>query len=106
LNDSADINAHTRTDSIRIHRGELDNSGNFLEKDRLIRTEDEPDHDALCAKEQSYFLRAIREDIGLDEHLTAAITSLKIVLAADESMRTGAVVHLNPPISYPGTESR
>ena len=40
-------------------------------------------------------LRAIREDIDLTDHLNDAVNSLRIVLAADTSVRTGAVVHLN-----------
>ena len=39
-------------------------------------------------------LRAIREDLDLDDHMHDAVNSLRIVLAADESVRTGTVVAL------------
>ncbi len=38
------------------------------------------------------FLKAIRGEIDLKDHLEDAINSLRIVLAADESVRTGKVV--------------
>ena len=55
---------------------------------------DEPDHDALCEREQRYLLKAIDEDIDLSDHMNDAVKSLRIVLAADQSVRTGAVVGL------------
>lgn len=54
----------------------------------------EPGHDALCAREQDYVYRAIVEDIDLTRHMNDAVQSLKICLAADESVRTGQVVRL------------
>jgi len=95
LHDSADVNAHTKTDSIFVHRSTLNSEGNFLEKDLLIEMSNEPDHDALCALEQAYFLKSIQEDLDLDHHLDAAASSLQIVLAADESIRSGKVVGLS-----------
>jgi hypothetical protein len=50
---------------------------------------DEPDYQALCEREQAFLLEAIREDPDLAEETNAAVTSLRIVLAADESIRTG-----------------
>jgi hypothetical protein len=55
---------------------------------------DEPDHDALCEREQQYLLNAIDRDLDLTDHMNDAVKSLKIVLAADESVRTGQVVTL------------
>ena len=55
---------------------------------------DEPDHDGLCEREQAYFLKAIREGIDLNDHWAAARDSLAIVLAAEQSIRTGQVVAL------------
>jgi hypothetical protein len=55
---------------------------------------DEPDHQGLCDREQAFFLEAIRGAVDLDEHLRAAVDSLRVVLAADESMRAGRVVAL------------
>ena len=60
----------------------------------MIRLDDEPDHDGLCLREQEYFLRAIREDIDLSDHMNDAIQSMRIVAAADESFRTGRTVDL------------
>jgi predicted dehydrogenase len=55
---------------------------------------DEPGHQELCEREQRLFLKAIRGEVDLSEHLEDAINSLRIVFAADESMRTGQVVKL------------
>jgi predicted dehydrogenase len=95
LRDSADVNSHTRTDSIFIHRAALDEQGRFAERDCVVEMKDEPDHDALCAREQAFFANAIREDLDLSEHWDSAVRSLRIVLAADESMRTGQAVNLD-----------
>ena len=82
---SADVDGHTRVGNILVHRP----SG-----DRLIEAEDEPGHDALCAAEQAYMLRAIAEDIDLSRHMQDAVQSLAICLAADESIRTGRPIDL------------
>ena len=60
----------------------------------LLSTIDEPNHDDLCEREQRYLLRAIDEDLDLSAHMNDAVKSLRIVLAADESVRTGKVVAL------------
>jgi hypothetical protein len=39
-------------------------------------------------------LKAIREDIDLDRHMNDAVQSLRICLAADESVRTGKMIDL------------
>jgi len=44
--------------------------------------------------EQEYFLKAITDDLDLSNHLKDAVNSLRIVLAADESFRTGKTVEL------------
>ncbi|MCK0144056.1 Gfo/Idh/MocA family oxidoreductase [Arenibacter sp. F26102] len=93
-NDSQDIEGHTKTGSLQIHFSELTKEGNFVKKDEFIRTEDEPDHDELCLLEQEYLLNAIKKDVDLSSHLLDAINSLKIVLAADESVKTGKTVIL------------
>ena len=77
-----------------MHHAALDAHNEFVKKDELISTEDEPDHQALCEREQAYLLRAIRENLDLSDHLADAVNSLRIVLAADESFRTGRVVAL------------
>jgi hypothetical protein len=55
---------------------------------------DEPGLLDLCVAEQAYMLRAIAEDIDLTRHMTDAVQSLRICLAADESIRTGRVIEL------------
>ena len=62
--------------------------------DRIIHLEDEPNHEALCRIEQEYLLKAIREDLDLAGHLNDAMNSLRIVLAADESIKTGRIVEI------------
>jgi hypothetical protein len=39
-------------------------------------------------------LKAIDEDLDLTDHMNDAVKSLRIVIAADESVRTGQVVAL------------
>jgi predicted dehydrogenase len=85
---SDDINAHTKTNQILWHHADMS------KPDERIDMTDEPDHDALCEREQRYLLRAIDEDIDLSDHMSDAVTSLRIVIAADESVRTGNVVRL------------
>lgn len=91
---SDDVDAHTKTSLIRVHSSRTNDSGEFSQDDRDLSMEDEPDHDALCAREQAYLLKAIREDIDLTRHLQDAVQSLRICLAADESIRTGKEIHL------------
>ena len=91
---SASVDAHTKTEMLRLHHSELDSEGKFVKADEWIGTDDEPDHDGLCKREQEYFLKAISEDIDLTDHMNDAINSMRIVLAADESFRTGKTVEL------------
>lgn len=85
---SADIDSHTSTGRLVTHNA-------LLDANSTIDTSSEPSHQELCHLEQSYFLHAIQTDLNLDEHLADAVNSLRIVLAADESIRTGAIVHLD-----------
>jgi predicted dehydrogenase len=91
---SAEHETHTRTNALRIHHAALDAEDRFAKPDELVSTEDEPGHQALCEREQRLFLSAIRGEIDLTEHHEAAINSLSIVFAADESIRSGEVVRL------------
>jgi predicted dehydrogenase len=91
---SDDINAHTKTNQILLHHASLEADGAFSQADERISTADEPNHDALCEREQRYLLRAIQEDVDLTDHMNDAVRSLRIVLAADEAVRTGRVVTL------------
>lgn len=92
--ESDDIEGHTKTGSLLVHHSKIDGNGQFAKKDEIVDTSAEPDHDGLCLLEQEYLLRAIREDIDLADHMEDAINSLRIVLAADESVRTGQTVSL------------
>ncbi len=92
--DSQDIEGHTKTGSLKIHYSQLNKEGHFIKKDDHITTEEEPDHDGLCLLEQEFLLNAIINDHDLSSHLLDAINSLKIVLAADESVKTGKTVIL------------
>ncbi len=88
------VDSHTGTNTLVLHHSEMAADGSFVKKDDFIDTTDEPDHDGLCFLEQEYFLKAIQEDLDLTDHLTDAINSLRIVLAADESFKTGKTVDL------------
>ena len=93
---SDDVNSHTKTNCLRVHHADVDDSGRFSRPDEFISTEDEPDHQDLCNREQAFLLKAIREDLDLSAHMDDAVNSLRIVLAADESVRTGRTVELGP----------
>jgi len=91
---SANVDAHTQTESIRLHHSELDSDGNFAKEDEIVRLDDEPDHDELCNREQRYFLKSITDNIDLTDHLNDAVNSMRIVIAAEESFRTGKTIEL------------
>lgn len=91
---SDDIEGHTRTGMLVVHHSALNADGAFQRPDETIRITEEPDHDGLCLLEQEYFLSAIQNDLDLSIHLRDAINSLKIVLAADASVRSGRTVDL------------
>ena len=83
---SDDIDTHTRTSMLRIHR-----TG---EPDEDLSMQDEPGHQQLCDREAAFVARAINEDIDLTRHLHDAVQSLRVCLAADESVRSGQAVKL------------
>jgi predicted dehydrogenase len=91
---SDDINAHTQTNQILLHHAERKADGSFARPDERLSTADEPSHDDLCEREQRFLLRAIDENLDLAAHMNDAVRSLRIVLGADESVRTGRVVTL------------
>jgi predicted dehydrogenase len=91
---SSDVDSHTRTSALRVHHAALTTEGNFVKPDELVHMDDEPGHQELCNREQELFLRAIIDDLEMSAHAEDAINSLRIVLAADESVRTGHVVTL------------
>ncbi|MEZ5965604.1 MAG: Gfo/Idh/MocA family oxidoreductase [Planctomycetota bacterium] len=91
---SADVDSHTKTNTLRLHWADRDADDEFARADEWIDTTDEPDHDGLCLREQQYLLRAIREDLDLTDHLADAVDSLRIVLAADRAAREGRTIDL------------
>lgn len=91
---SDDHDTHARTDLIKVHHAATNAAGAFATPDELIATKGEPGHDALCAREQDYFYRAINENIDLNRHMDDAVASLRICIAADESVRTGQAIKL------------
>jgi len=91
---SADVDSHTKTSALRVHHALLNAEGGFARPDDIIRMDDEPGHQELCRREQLLFLDAIRNNRDMDAHVHDAINSLRIVLAADHSVRTGEVVRL------------
>ena len=92
--ESDDVDAHCKTNLLKVHHAELTERGEFSREDEFINTEDEPNHDELCRREQAFFLKAIQEDIDLADHLNDAVKSLAIVIAADRSYREGRAVEL------------
>lgn len=94
VSNSADIDRHTKTDALKIHYAAVDADKNFSKPDEIVSMEDEPGHQELCDREQAFFLRAIREDLDLTEQMDAAVNSLRIVLAAEQSIELGRTVEL------------
>lgn len=91
---SDSVDAHTKTESLRCHYSELDENNEFLKEDKWIDLEDELDHQELCNKEQSFFLKTIQEDLDLSDSINEAINSLRVAMACDESVKTGKMVEL------------
>jgi predicted dehydrogenase len=94
ISDSADIDQHTKTNALKIHYADIDAENRFTRQDEWINMADEPDHQELCDREQAFFLKAIREDLDLSDWMDDAVNSLRIVLAADESIRNRRAIEL------------
>jgi len=92
--DSDSVDDHSKTGALKLHHASTDINGKFSKSDEIIDTSDEPDHDGLCFLEQEYFFKAISENLDLSDHMRDAVNSLRIVLAADESYKTGKTVNL------------
>jgi len=91
---SDDIDTHTKTSRIKVHRAATDKDGKFAQPDQMLSMQGEPDHQGLCDLEQAFVLKAIREDLDLTRHMSDAVKSLAVCLAADESVRTGKAIKL------------
>lgn len=83
---SDDIDTHTRTALIRLHR--------VGAADVDLSMADEPGHQALCDRQAAFVARAVAEDLDLSRHIRDAVQSLRVCLAADESVRSGRPVQL------------
>lgn len=83
---SSDLNQHTKGEQLLFHSVEM--------KDQVLSLEDEPDHLELCRLEQLYLLSAIEKNLDLTEHYRATLSSLRIVLAADQSIKEQRAVSL------------
>lgn len=95
VSDSSNIDQHTKTDAIQYHHAEVaPGDKTFLRKDEIFTMTDEPGHQELCDREQAIFLKAINEDLDLGESMDAAVNSLRIVLAAEQSINEERVVVL------------
>ena len=86
------IDSHTKTSSLLIHNQERDENGKFINDDIVINTKTEPDHLELCLLEQKHLLDVIQNDLDIDSDLDDVISSMKIVLAADKSIKSGKQV--------------
>ncbi|MBO6673443.1 MAG: Gfo/Idh/MocA family oxidoreductase [Rhizobiales bacterium] len=82
---SANIDGHTKVGGLLVHRPL---------GDQWIELPDEPGHQDLCDAEQRFVVNAIANDHDLTRHMSDAVASLRICLAADESIRTGQPVTL------------
>ena len=94
IGNSDDVEAHTKTEAIRIHHADIDGDNQFIQSDEWIDLQDEPDHNELCKREQEFFLQAIRQDLDLAKSMQDALNSLEIALACDTAVRTGEIVRL------------
>jgi len=91
---SSSVEAHTQTEMILVHRSEQGPDGQLVAKDEYIELAEELDHDELCHREQEFFRDAILGAADLREHQDSAIRASEIVLAADQSFRSGETVQL------------
>ncbi|MCW9707024.1 Gfo/Idh/MocA family protein [Fodinibius salsisoli] len=91
---SADIEEHTQVNTLLVHHSDVDENSKLTKEDELLETPDEPGHDELCYFEQQHFINAIREDLDLTDHMRAAVQTLQVVLACDESVKTGKRITL------------
>jgi predicted dehydrogenase len=91
---SDDVDAHTKTNMIRVHSAATCADGKFASPDQELSMADEPGHQELCDREQDFLLKAVRENLDLNRHMDDAVKSLRVCLAADESVRSGRAVTL------------
>ncbi len=91
---SSDIETHLRPGVLRVHHAALGAGDAMAFDDEDIAMADAPDHHGISAREQAWLRDAIRGDLDLSRHWDDAVNSLRIVLAADTSIRERRVVAL------------
>jgi len=91
---SSNVNAHSKTESLRIHHSTLNAKNEFVQADDWIENENEPNHDSLCKLEQEHLLNAIKYNLDLTLHHQQALDSFKVVLAAFTSIQENRSVDL------------
>jgi predicted dehydrogenase len=91
---SSDIHTHSRAGAIRLHHSKLRPDQSLAESDEEFRIADQPDHDEMSVRKQRFLLDAIHGKHDLADHMRDAVNSLRIVLAADESIRTGRSIEM------------
>jgi len=91
---SSDIKTHSRSGAIRIHHARLMPDQSLAESDEELSIDDQPDHDGMSRRKQQFLLDAIHGKHDLSDHMRDAVSSLRIVLAADESIRVGRAIEM------------
>lgn len=89
---SSDIHTHSKIRPLRLHRSEIGPDNSLVHGDEDIDIPERLDHTQLCERKQAFLLDAIVNDRDLSDHMRRAVDSMRIVMAADESIRTGRVV--------------
>ncbi len=92
---SDSVESHTKTESLRVHKADINAQNEFTQEDEWINLLDEPDHQGLCDREQAYFYDAITQNWDLTDHVADAVNSLKIAFACDDSVKTGKMIELD-----------
>ena len=91
---SSDIHTHSKSGAIRMHHARLLPDQSLAESDEEFQIADQPDHDEMSVRKQRFLLDAIHGKHDLGDHMRDAVNSLRIVLAADESIRTGRAIEM------------
>ncbi|MEZ5863972.1 MAG: hypothetical protein R3D25_07835 [Geminicoccaceae bacterium] len=93
---SSEISTHSKIRPLRLHHAALGPRNELLRGDEEIVIEEMLNHDQICDRKQQSLLDAIVEDRDMSDHMRRAVDSMRVVLAADESIRTGQLVELAP----------
>ena len=91
---SSEISTHSKIRPLRRHSAQIGAENQLVIGDEDIEIAERLDHTQLCERKQSFLLDAIRNDRDLSDHMRRAVDSMRIVMAADESIRSGKVIDL------------